>query len=67
VVYEGRTNVNLEPVKNGYAGGYRGKPAKGFDSDPYWQAEAQAKSENLNILSLGEDYISPRDWRRRSK
>lgn len=45
VVYEGWTNVNIELVKSGYAEVYRGKPAKGFDSDPYWQADAQAKSE----------------------
>ena len=46
VVYLDHTNVALEVVRNGYAEVYRGKPAKGFDSDPYWQAEAQAKSEN---------------------
>jgi endonuclease YncB( thermonuclease family) len=40
--------VNLELVRNGYAEVYRGKPAKGFDSDPYWRTEAQAKSERLN-------------------
>ena len=67
VVYSGQTNVNLELVRNGYAEVYRGKPAKGFDSDPYWRTEAQAKSERLNILSLGDDYMSPREWRRRNK
>ena len=67
VVYVGQTNVNLELVRNGYAEVYRGKPAKGFDSDPYWRAEAQTKSENLNIWSLGDDYVSPRDWRRGNK
>ena len=63
----GKTNVNLELVRNGYAEVYRGKPAKGFDSDPYWRAEAQAKSDQLNIWSLGDDYVSPRNWRRRNK
>ena len=67
VVYSGQTNVNLELVRNGYAEVYRGKPAKGFDSDPYWRTEAQAKSERLNIWSLGDDYMSPREWRRRNK
>jgi len=67
VVYINQANVNLELVKSGYAEVYRGKPAKGFDSDPYWQAEAQAKSEKLNIWSLDEDYVSPRDWRRMNK
>ena len=65
-VWLGHTNVNLEMVKNGYAEVYRGRPAKGFDNEPYWKAEAQAKSEKLNIWSLGDDYISPREWRRRN-
>ena len=26
----------------------------------------QAKAENLNIWSLGEAYVSPREWRRRN-
>ena len=65
VVYIGQTNVNLELGRNGYAEVYRGKPAPGFDSDPYWQAEAQSKAEKLNIWSLGEDYVSPREWRRK--
>ena len=39
VVYIGGTNVNIEKVRNGYAEAYRGKPAKKFDSDPYWNAE----------------------------
>ena len=57
VVYIGQTNVNLELVRNGYAEVYRGRPSNGFDNEPYWQAEAQAKSEGLNIWSLGEDYL----------
>ena len=31
--------------------------AIGFDNEPYWKAEAQAKTEKLNIWSLGEDYV----------
>ena len=67
VAYIGQTNVNLEMVNHGYAEVYRGKPAPGFDNDPYWQAEAQAKSKKLNIWSLGEDYASPREWREKKK
>ena len=63
VVYIGQTNVNQEMVNNGYAEVYRGRPAPGFDCDSYWQAEAQAKSEKLNIWSLGDDYVSPKVWR----
>jgi micrococcal nuclease len=64
VVYVGSTNANLELVRNGYAEVYRCRPAPGFNSDPYWQAEATAKSEKLNICTLGDDYVSPREWRK---
>ena len=66
VVYLRKNNVNLEMVRNGYAEVYRGRPAPGFDSDPYLRAEEQAKFEKLNIWSLGDDYVSPREWRRRN-
>ncbi|WP_419662718.1 thermonuclease family protein [Desulfosarcina variabilis] len=66
VVWLGQMNVNLEMVRNGYTEVYRGRPAKGFDNDSYLQAEAQAKAGKLNIWSLGEDYVGPRDWRRRN-
>ena len=67
VVYLDHINVNLELVRNGYAEVLSWQAGKGFDSDPYWQAEAQAKSEKLNIWSLGDDYVSMREWRRRIK
>ena len=67
VVYLGQINVNLELVRNGYAEVYRGRPAKGFNTDPYWKSEAKAKAEKLNIWSLGEDYVSPKEWRKRQK
>jgi micrococcal nuclease len=65
VVWLGNTYVNLGMVRNGYAEVYRGRPAPGFDNDPYWQAEAQAKAEKLNIWSLGDAYVSPKEWRQR--
>ena len=61
------TNVNVKVVRNGYAEVYRGKPAAGFEPAPYRRAEAQAKSGKLNIWSLGDDYISPKEWRRGNK
>ena len=67
VVYSGKTNVNLELVRNGYAEVYRGRPARNFDNDPYLEAETKARSEGLNIWSLGDDYVSPREWRRKKK
>ena len=44
VVYSGKTNVNLELVRNGYAEVYRGRPARNFDNDPYLEAETKARS-----------------------
>ena len=64
VVYAGDTNVNLEMVRMGYAEVYRGAPAKAFDSDPYLAAENVARGQKSNIWSLGDRYLSPKDWRR---
>ena len=56
--------MNLEMVKVGLAEVYRGKPARGLDMDPYWKTEANAKKAGIGMWSLGDKYISPRDWRR---
>jgi endonuclease YncB( thermonuclease family) len=51
-------------IKTGLAEVYRGKPAAGFDLDPYWKAEADARNARLSIWSLGDRYVSLRDWRK---
>ena len=56
--------VNLEMVKAGYAEVYRGPPAPGFDNSPYWHAEEQAKAAKRGMWSLGEKYVSPKEWRK---
>ena len=43
---------------------YRGRPARGLDLEPYRQAEAEAKKAGRGIWSLGEEYISPKEWRK---
>ncbi|MHC4184065.1 MAG: thermonuclease family protein [Planctomycetota bacterium] len=43
VVYIDGKNVNLEMVKEGLAEVYKGKPAPGFDTQPYWDAEKEAR------------------------
>jgi endonuclease YncB( thermonuclease family) len=63
VVFIGGMNVNLEMIKAGLAELYRGKPAGGLDLEPYWKAEAEAKEARLNMWSLEDKYVSPRDWR----
>jgi len=64
VVFVNGKNVNLEMVKVGLAEVYRGKPAPGLDMDPYWKAEANAESAGSGMWSLGDKYMSPREWRR---
>lgn len=56
--------MNLEMVKVGLAEVYRGKPPKGLDLKPYWDAESAAKKAGVGMWSWGDNYISPREWRR---
>jgi endonuclease YncB( thermonuclease family) len=64
VVYYNGTNVNLEMVKSGLAEVYRGKSSKGFDNGPYWKAEKDARGDGRGMWSLGDRYVSPREWRK---
>jgi micrococcal nuclease len=58
-------NVNIEMIKAGLAEVYRGKPASGLDMGPYYKAEEEAKAAKLGMWVLGDQYVSPREWRRR--
>ena len=64
VVHVGGKNVNLEMVKSGLAEVYRGKPAPGFENGLYQKAEDEARSAGMGMWSLGDNYVSPRDWRK---
>jgi micrococcal nuclease len=64
VVFVYGKDMNLEMVKTGLAEVYRGKPADGLDLEPYWNAEAEAKKTGIGMWSLGDKYISPKEWRR---
>jgi len=64
VVYVDGKNVNLEMVKAGLAEVYRGKPASGFDNDPYQKAEDKARQTGAGMWSLGDRYVSPKEWRK---
>ena len=64
VVYVDGKNVNLEMVKAGLAEVYRGRPAKGFDNGPYQKAEDAARRAGMGMWSLGDKYISPKEWRK---
>jgi endonuclease YncB( thermonuclease family) len=67
VVYVDGKNVNLEMVKEGLAEIYKSKPAQGFNDQPYWDDEQEAR-ENKRGMWIQEDrFISPKDWRRQQK
>ena len=60
-------NINLIMVQVGLAEAYKGRPAKGFNPNPYRYAEKKARYEGLNIWSQGDKYISPKEWRKQQK
>ena len=64
VVYVDGRDVNLEMVRAGLAEVYRGRPAKGFDNEPYQKAEDAARRAGVGMWSLGDKYISPKEWRK---
>ena len=57
-------NINLEMVKAGLAEVYRGRFPRGFDPEPYLQAEAEARKAGRGMWSLGDRYVSPKEWRK---
>ena len=63
VIWEG-ININLEMVRSGLAEVYRGNSPKGLNLEPYWKAEKEAKASMRGMWSLGDKYISPKEWRR---
>ena len=67
VVYVDGKDVNLEMVRAGLAEVYRGRPAKGFDNEPYQKAEDAARRAGVGMWSLGDKYVSPKDWRKMSR
>jgi len=58
-------NVNLEMLQAGLAEVYREKQAAGLNMHPYRQAEEEARKANKGMWVQGEEYVSPRDWRRK--
>jgi len=64
VIYLNGKNINLEMVKGGLAEVYRGKPPRGFNIEPYRRAETEARRARRGMWSLGDKYVSPKDWRK---
>ena len=67
VIYFDDKNINLEMIKQGLAEVYRGKHPKGFDPTSYRSAEKEARAAKRGIWSLGDKYVSPTEWRKRSR
>jgi endonuclease YncB( thermonuclease family) len=57
-------NVNLEIIKAGLAEVDSGKAQKKFDRLTYKLTESAAKEAGVGMWSLGDQYISPGEWRK---
>ena len=61
-------NINLEMLRAGLAAVYHGgRPAPGLNLEPFWQGEEVAKKAGHGMWSLGDKYVSPREWRKSNK
>jgi endonuclease YncB( thermonuclease family) len=60
-------NINLEMVRAGLAEVYRGEPPKDLNLDPFFKAERQSRAEKKGIWVQGDNYVSPRTWRKRQR
>jgi len=66
-IYLKGKNINMEMIIEGFAEVCREHPPAGLDIAPYLEAEREAKAAKRGMWSLGEKYISPRDWREMHK
>lgn len=64
VIYLNGKNINLEMVKAGLAEVYRGRAPHKFPLLPYWQAEKEARDDKRGMWSQGDEYVSPKAWRK---
>jgi endonuclease YncB( thermonuclease family) len=60
-------NINLEMVRAGLAEVFRGEPPKDLNLDPFFKAERQSRAEKKGIWVQGDNYVSPRTWRKRQR
>lgn len=63
-VFVGDKNINLEMIKAGLAEVYRGKRPQTLDTKRYFEEELNAKRAKKGMWRLGEQYKSPRQWRK---
>jgi endonuclease YncB( thermonuclease family) len=67
VVYVGTKNINLEMVKAGLAKVSRAIPPRGFDMEPYRQAEKESRQSGKGMWSRGNRYVGPKSRRKTNK
>jgi micrococcal nuclease len=60
-------SVNLELIQLGLAEVYKGELPKNLDSGPFIAAEKKAKGSLKGMWSLGDKYVSPREWRKETQ
>jgi len=60
-------NVNLEMLRAGYAAVYLEKSPKELDLSRYYADQMEAKAAKKGVWALGNNYVSPAQWRKRRK
>jgi micrococcal nuclease len=63
-IYLQDENINVGMIEKGLAEVWLERPPEGLNIAPYLEAEREAKAARRGMWSLGQDYISPRDWRK---
>ncbi len=63
-IFLGDTNINIEMIKQGLAEVWREEPPAKLLIAPYIEAQEEARRAGRGIWSLGDNYMSPRDWRK---
>jgi len=66
-VFLGDRNVSLEMLRAGYAAVYLEKSPKELDLSRYYPDQKEAKAAKKGIWALGNNYVSPAQWRKRRK
>ena len=66
-IYLKDNNVNIVMIKEGFAEVCHEKPPDELNIASYLEAEREAKGAERGMWSLGEKYISPRDWRKKHR
>jgi micrococcal nuclease len=67
MVFLDGTNINLEMVRAGLAEVCRGGPPKNLNLDPFFKAESQSREAKKKMWAQGDEYMSPRVWRKRQR